>query len=79
MELEALMRNVREASEKILALRGLLSGDVMSILDSVEDPGRLADLVASNLQAEDSDEAQEILESDDAIIASGDWSIRPAQ
>ena len=66
VELEALMRNVREASEKILALRGLLSGDVMSILDSVEDPGRLADLVASNLRLK-IPEAQEILESDDAI------------
>ncbi len=66
VELEALMRNVREASEKILALRGLLSGDVMSILDSVEDPGRLADLVASNLRLK-IPEAQEILESDDAV------------
>ena len=58
--LEALMRNVREASEKILALRGLLSGDVMAILNSVEEPGRLADLVASNLRL-DIEKAQNIL------------------
>jgi ATP-dependent Lon protease len=67
VELEALMRNVREASEKILALRGLLSGDVMAILDSVDDPGRLADLVASNLRLK-TGEAQNILEADDAVL-----------
>jgi ATP-dependent Lon protease len=49
---EALMRSVREASEQVLALRGLLSSDVLAILGSVETPGRLADLVASNLRLE---------------------------
>ena len=49
-EVEALMRNVREQSEKILSLKGILSSDVVSILDSIDDPGRLADLVASNLR-----------------------------
>ena len=63
---EALMRNVREASEKILALRGLLSGDVVAILSSVEEPGRLADLVASNLRLGMA-ESQEILEEDDPV------------
>ncbi len=63
---EALMRNVREASEKILALRGLLSGDVMAILGSVEEPGRLADLVASNLRLGMA-ESQEILEEADPV------------
>jgi ATP-dependent Lon protease len=63
---EALMRNVREASEKILSLRGLLSGDVMAILGSVEEPGRLADLVASNLRLGIT-ESQEILEASDPV------------
>jgi ATP-dependent Lon protease len=63
---EALMRNVREASEKILALRGLLSGDVVAILSSVEEPGRLADLVASNLRL-DMVESQKILEEGDPV------------
>ncbi|RJX30479.1 MAG: endopeptidase La [Desulfarculus sp.] len=49
---EALMRSVREASEKILGLRGMLSSDVLAILSSVDEPGRLADLVASNLRLE---------------------------
>ncbi|CAO0824096.1 Lon protease [Desulfarculales bacterium] len=61
VEVEALMRSVREASEKILSLRGLLSGDVMAILNSVEEPGRLVDMVASNLRLK-IEESQDILE-----------------
>ena len=60
-EVEALMRNVREQSEKILSLKGILSSDVVSILDGLDDPGRLADLVASNLRLK-IDEAQATLE-----------------
>ena len=40
LEVEALMRNVREQSEKILALRGELTNDVTSILQNVDDPGK---------------------------------------
>ena len=61
LEIEALMRNVRENSEKILALRGELSGDVGSILESIEEPGKLADLVASNLRLK-IDDAQDVIE-----------------
>ena len=50
LEIEALMRNVREHSEKIMAHRGELTGDVGSILDDIDEPGKLADLVASNLR-----------------------------
>ena len=60
-ESEALMRSAREASEKILALRGLLTSDVQAILGSVDEPGRLADLVASNMRL-DPKAAQAILE-----------------
>ncbi|UCG14792.1 MAG: endopeptidase La [Deltaproteobacteria bacterium] len=66
VELEALMRNVREQSEQILSLRGLLSNDVVSVLDNVEEPGRLADLVSSNLRLRIED-AQEILEITDPV------------
>ena len=64
--IEALMRNVREYSEKILALRGELSTDVNTILESIENPGKLADLVASNLKLK-IDESQEILEIVDPV------------
>ncbi len=61
LKVEALMRNVRDYSEKILALRGELSGDVGSILESIDEPGKLADLVASNLRLK-IDEAQGVIE-----------------
>ena len=66
VETEALMRNVREHSEKILTLKGEYSGDIASILESIEDPGRLADLVASNLKLKIS-ESQELLEISDPL------------
>ena len=61
LEAEALMRNVREYSEKILTMRGEYTNEVGSILTSIEDPGRLADLVASNLRLK-IEEAQAIIE-----------------
>ncbi len=66
LETEALMRNVREYSEKILALRGELTGDVGTILDSVDNPGKLADLVASNLKLK-LEESQDVLETIDPM------------
>ncbi len=61
LELEALMRTVRENSEKILSLRGEMSGDISSILESIEAPGKLADLAASNLKLKIQD-SQTLLE-----------------
>ncbi|MEW5902665.1 MAG: LON peptidase substrate-binding domain-containing protein, partial [Acidobacteriota bacterium] len=66
IEVEALMRSVKENSEKILQLRGIISPDAVAILDSIEDPGRLADLVASNLKLR-VDESQAILEVIDPV------------
>ncbi len=66
IEMEALMRNVKEQSEKILSLRGLLSPDVIKVLGSVENPIRLADLVVANLRLKVK-EAQEIHEINDPI------------
>ena len=61
VEQEALLRTAREESEKILTLRGFSVNDVMGVLNSVDDPGRLADLVAANLRMKVAD-AQAILE-----------------
>jgi ATP-dependent Lon protease len=66
IEMEALMRSVKENSEKILQLRGIISPDAVAILDSIEDPGRLADLVASNLKLR-VEESQAILEVIDPV------------
>lgn len=66
VEAEALMRNAREMSEKILSLKEILSPELVSILESIEEPGRLADLVASNLHLK-TPESQAILEEADPI------------
>ncbi|MGC8657579.1 MAG: endopeptidase La [Desulfomonilaceae bacterium] len=66
IEIEALMRTVKENSEKILQLRGIVSPDAVAILDSIEEPGRLADLVASNLKLR-VEESQQILEIIDPV------------
>jgi ATP-dependent Lon protease len=69
IEEEALMRNVQEASEKLLALKGELSGDVGDLLSHIESPGKLADLVASNinLKVEDAQILLEIIDSTDRL------------
>ena len=61
VETEAMMRTVREQTEKIMSLRGHLSADLMMIINNIEEPGRLADLVGSNLRLKAS-ESQKILE-----------------
>jgi ATP-dependent Lon protease len=64
IEYEAMIRNAREQLEKIIALGRMLSPDILLILDDVQDPGRLADLIASNLGLKVSD-AQRVLETSD--------------
>jgi ATP-dependent Lon protease len=65
-EHEALVRAAKEQSEQIMNLRGVSSPDIMGVLSSVDDPGRLADLVASNLRMKVAD-AQRILACVDPI------------
>ncbi|MDD3311724.1 endopeptidase La [Pseudodesulfovibrio sp.] len=65
-EQEALIRSSREQSERILTLRGISSQDIMSVLNNVSEPGRLADLIASNLRMKVG-AAQKILECHDPI------------
>jgi len=60
LQLEALMRNVNAALEKASALGKNISQEVMIIAANLDDPGRLADLVASNISLR-LEEAQEIL------------------
>ena len=63
---EALMRSAREQSERILTLRGMASPDVLNVLGSIDHPGRLADLIASNLRMKLT-EAQALLECLDPV------------
>ncbi len=61
VEVEALMRNIREQAEKLLNLRGVFTPEIGQLMATIDDPGRLADLVASNLQVNTA-RAQELLE-----------------
>ncbi|MDR2459380.1 MAG: endopeptidase La [Deltaproteobacteria bacterium] len=66
VEIEALTRQVKEQSQRILALRDILTDDVMRLLDNVESPSRLAELVVSNLKVKVVD-AQKVLEASDPL------------
>lgn len=66
LEVEALMRNVREQLESLSALGRVISPEVMMVIESIQDPGRLADLVASNLNIK-IESAQDILETLDPL------------
>ncbi|MCB1055982.1 MAG: LON peptidase substrate-binding domain-containing protein, partial [Acidobacteria bacterium] len=66
VEADALMRSVRERLEQAAGLGRSISPDVLVIAASLHDPGRLADLAASNLELE-VDEAQGLLEITDPL------------
>ena len=65
VESEALVRAVRCRIEELLPLKNL-PPEVLSIATNIDKPGRLADIVASNLQLRLS-EAQEVLEIQDPL------------
>lgn len=66
LEVEALIRNVKEQSEKFLSMKGISSPDLVAILESIDDPGRLADLVISNLKVK-TEESQAVFEIIDPV------------
>ena len=66
VEIDALMRNVREQTEKILSLKGVMSSELLAILSGIDEPGRLADLVVSNLRLK-VQESQSVLETLDPV------------
>ena len=60
LELEALVRTVKEGLDTVVNLGKTISPEVMIIAANLEDPGRLADLAAGNLDLK-AEDAQEIL------------------
>jgi ATP-dependent Lon protease len=63
---DAIMRTIREQLEKVISLGKVLSPDILMVLEDIQDPGRLGDLVASNLNLHIA-EAQLILETLDPV------------
>ena len=58
---EAMTRTVKEQIDKTVSLGKTLLPDVMGVIEGIEEPGRLADLIASNIGLK-TEQAQEILE-----------------
>ena len=67
LEVEALIRTVREQLTKVIELGKQVSPEVMVILENIQDPGSMADLVSSNLGLKVAD-AQILLEINDPIV-----------
>ena len=63
-ETEALVRNIKESLEQIISMGRALSPDMLMVLEDVDEPDRVADLIASNLNLK-VEEAQGILEAED--------------
>jgi ATP-dependent Lon protease len=64
--LEALLRSVRGNIDKLSGLGKTIQPELSMVVQSVDDPGRMADLVASNLTIK-VPEAQELLELDEPV------------
>lgn len=65
-EIEALMRNVKENIEKLLTLKGALNTEISTAIQSIEEPGRLADLITAYLRLKVKT-AQDLLETLDGV------------
>ncbi|OPY77848.1 MAG: Lon protease [Syntrophorhabdus sp. PtaU1.Bin153] len=66
LEIEALMRYVKEEMEKVVSMGRMVPPDILMVLDTIDEPGKLADVAAANLGLA-VDKAQEVLEIVDPI------------
>ncbi|RQW89988.1 MAG: endopeptidase La [Geobacter sp.] len=66
LETEAFLRTIKEQITKMTSLGKSISSEVTVILENMQDPGSLADLIASNIGLK-VDEAQKLLEIFDPI------------
>jgi ATP-dependent Lon protease len=67
IEEEAQIRTVKEQLDKAVSYGKTVLPDIMVVIENLDDPGRLADLVASNLGLK-AEQAQEILEIIDPVL-----------
>jgi ATP-dependent Lon protease len=61
VELDALVMNLKDVAKRVIKLMPELPKEASSLIDSVTEPGQLADLITSNLDVQ-VDEKQEVLE-----------------
>jgi ATP-dependent Lon protease len=66
LEIEALMRYIKEEMEKVVSMGRMIPPDVLLVLDTIDEPGKFADVACANLGLHVG-KAQEILEIIDPI------------
>jgi len=66
IEEEALIRTVKEQLDKAVSYGKTVLPDIMVVIENLDEPGRLADLIASNLGLK-AEQAQEVLEIMDPV------------
>ena len=66
VELDALMRNVKQQLEKLISMGKMLSPDLLLVLEDIKDPGKFADIISANIGLK-MKEAQEVLEITDPV------------
>lgn len=66
IEIEAIMRTVKEQIDKTVSLGKTILPDIMIVIENLDDPGKLADLIASNIGLK-TEQAQEVLEMIDPV------------
>ncbi len=66
IEIEALMRYIKEEMEKVVSMGRLVPADVLLVLETIDEPGKFADTACANLGLP-VEQAQELLEIIDPI------------
>ena len=66
LETEAVIRTAKETLERLTSLGKVLMPDVMVVIENLDEPGRLADIIISNLGLK-VEVIQEILETEDPL------------
>jgi len=66
LEHEALMRTTKESLEQLVSLGKVIMPDVLTVIENLDEPGRLADIIASNLGLK-VETTQEVLEIEDPL------------
>src|SRR6187401_1816261 len=62
VEIDALMRNIKNNFKQVVSLSPLLSDDLQTLAANIAEPGRLADFIASSLTTIETAVRQEVLE-----------------
>ena len=62
LEIDALQRNIKTNFQRIVSLSPLLSDDLQTLAMNIEEPGRLADFIASSLSTLTTQTKQEVLD-----------------